>query len=69
MDMLKETVLSLTNHEISLIRTSINNYKKTIMHNIRCLSIEDEDGNDEIRDYHKMDLAVLISIQEKITEL
>lgn len=69
MVMLKKTVLSLTNHEISLIRTSISNYKKTIMHNIRCLNIEDEDGNDEIRDDHKMDLAVLISIQEKITEL
>ncbi len=69
MDMLKETVLSLTDYEISLIRTSIINYKKTIIHNIRCLSIEDEDGNDEIRDYYKMDLAVLISIHEKIIDL
>ena len=67
--MLKETILSLTDHEILLINASISNYKKIIINNIRCLGIEDEYENSEIRDYHKIDLAIISSIQEKIIDL
>lgn len=63
MDMPKLTFLSLTDHEISLIYTSISNHKIGVVKHIAKLE-STEDG-----DYARRELAALVSIKKKIVDL
>lgn len=63
MDMPKQTSLTLTDHEMFLIYTSVSNHKISVTNHITRLETIG------VGDYAKVELAALNSIKKKIVDL
>lgn len=62
--------LVLTEHEISLIHTSLSNFQRDIANRFRYLKEATEEGDEVwIGDYDKIQLNAIDSIQKKLLEI
>ncbi|OLF36755.1 hypothetical protein BTV98_10095 [Psychrobacter sp. Cmf 22.2] len=61
--------ISLTDHEVSLIHTSLSNFQRDLINRFKSLKEVTEEGEEVwIGDYDRMQLDVIDSIQKKLSE-
>ncbi len=62
--------ISLTDHEISLIHTSLSNLQRDLINRFKSLKEVTEDGEEVwIGDYDRMQLDVIDMLQKKLSEI
>ena len=62
--------ISLTDHEISLIHTSLSNLQRDLINRFTSLKEVTEDGEEVwIGDYDRMQLDVIDMLQKKLSEI
>lgn len=61
--------MSLTDHEVSLIHTSLSNFQRDIINRLKSLKQVTAEGEEVwIGEYDKIQLDVIDSIQKKLSE-
>lgn len=62
--------ISLTDHEVSLIHTSLSNLQRDLINRFRSLQAVTEEGEEVwVGDYDRMQLEAIDSIQKKLSKL
>lgn len=65
----REHIVSLTDHEVSLIHTSLSNFQRDIINRLKSLKQVTAEGEEVwIGEYDKIQLDVIDSIQKKLSE-